>query len=91
MGCVAQGLGIGRTRHGEPVKEGAVGRKGISVERTFAAISSWADLEARVCPLHQSGTCDCREGNGGGRVACTSLWALHAQHTPCCWPVKLRA
>ena len=44
----AQGLGLGRTQHAEAVAEGAVGRKGMSVERTFTAISSWADLEAKA-------------------------------------------
>ena len=34
--------------HGEAAKEGEVSRKGISCERTFAAISSTADLEAKV-------------------------------------------
>ena len=42
------GLGLGRTLHSEPAKEGEVTRKGISCERTFAAISSREDLEAKV-------------------------------------------
>lgn len=43
------GLGLGRTVHGQAANEGEVNRKGISCERTFAAISSTADLEAKVC------------------------------------------
>ena len=43
------GLGLGRTRHPEALKEGQVGRKGISVERTFTPISLQQDLEAKVC------------------------------------------
>ena len=43
------GLGLGRTRHPEALKEGQVGRKGISVERTFSPISHQQDLEAKVC------------------------------------------
>lgn len=42
------GLGLGQTAHGEGTPEGEVGRKGISCERTFAAISTTADLEAKV-------------------------------------------
>ncbi len=45
---LSAGLGLGRTVHGEAAKEGEVSRKGISCERTFAAISSTADLEAKV-------------------------------------------
>lgn len=45
---LSAGLGLGRTVHGEPPREGEVSRKGISCERTFAAISSIADLEAKV-------------------------------------------
>lgn len=45
---LSAGLGLGRTVHGEPAREGEVTRKGISCERTFAAISSTADLEAKV-------------------------------------------
>ncbi len=47
------GLGVGRTQHSAPVEDGAVGRKGISVERTFAALSSPADLEAKVFQTFQ--------------------------------------
>lgn len=46
--CLHPGLGLGRTLHSEPAKEGEVTRKGISCERTFAAISSREDLEAKV-------------------------------------------
>ena len=42
------GLGLGQTQHRAAVPEGEVGRKGISCERTFAAISAPADLEAKV-------------------------------------------
>jgi hypothetical protein len=51
---LATGLGLGSTEHGEEPKEGQVGRKGISCERTFARISAPEDLEAKVlpsCPL----------------------------------------
>ena len=46
---MAAALGIGRTQHGEPVEEGAIGRKGISNERTFQAMSAPAELEAKAC------------------------------------------
>ena len=46
--CLHSGLGLGRTLHSEPAKDGEVTRKGISCERTFAAISSREDLEAKV-------------------------------------------
>ena len=49
---MAVGLGIGAAQHGEPPKEGEAGRKGMSVERTFRAISSRADLEAKVQMRH---------------------------------------
>eukprot|EP00208_Stichococcus_sp_RCC1054_P006025 CAMPEP_0206147638 /NCGR_PEP_ID=MMETSP1473-20131121/34031_1 /ASSEMBLY_ACC=CAM_ASM_001109 /TAXON_ID=1461547 /ORGANISM="Stichococcus sp, Strain RCC1054" /LENGTH=946 /DNA_ID=CAMNT_0053544649 /DNA_START=259 /DNA_END=3099 /DNA_ORIENTATION=+ len=42
------GLGLGATRHGERPAEGEVGRKGISCERTFAALSAPADLEEKL-------------------------------------------
>ena len=45
---LSSGLGLGRTVHGQAPNEGEVNRKGISCERTFAAISSAADLEAKV-------------------------------------------
>ena len=55
---LSAGLGLGRTVHGEAAKEGEVSRKGISCERTFAAISSTADLEAKVnasiCRHHET-------------------------------------
>ena len=41
------GLGLSSTRHGERA-EGEVGRKGMSVERTFAAISEPSDVHAKV-------------------------------------------
>ena len=41
-------LGIGNAEHPEPVAEGEITRKGISCERTFAAISKWQDLESMV-------------------------------------------
>lgn len=47
-GFLSAGLGLGRTVHGQPPNEGEVNRKGISCERTFAAISSAADLESKV-------------------------------------------
>ena len=49
---LSAGLGLGRTVHGDPAKVGEVSRKGISCERTFAAISSTADLEAKVRKHH---------------------------------------
>ena len=45
---MAVGLGIGATLHSQAPQEGEAGRKGMSVERTFRAISSKADLEAKV-------------------------------------------
>ena len=45
---LSSGLGLGRTVHGQAPNEGEVNRKGISCERTFAAISNAADLEAKV-------------------------------------------
>lgn len=42
------GLGLGATRHGERPADGELGRKGISCERTFSALSAPADLEAKV-------------------------------------------
>eukprot|EP00891_Asterochloris_glomerata_P005434 jgi/Astpho2/5434/e_gw1.00076.4.1_t len=48
---LSAGLGLGRTLHSEPAKEGEVTRKGISCERTFAAISSREDLEAKCSEL----------------------------------------
>ena len=47
---MAVGLGIGGTRHSQPPQEGEAGRKGMSVERTFSAISTRAQLEAKVRP-----------------------------------------
>lgn len=41
-------LGLGSTDHWEAPAEGEVGRKGISCERTFHAISSREDLECKV-------------------------------------------
>ncbi|KAL3138793.1 hypothetical protein ABBQ32_005635 [Trebouxia sp. C0010 RCD-2024] len=48
---LSAGLGLGRTVHGERPQEGEVSRKGISCERTFAAISSTADLEAKCAEI----------------------------------------
>jgi DNA polymerase kappa len=45
---MAVGLGIGRAEHGQSVDEGAIGRKGISNERTFAAVSAAPELEAKA-------------------------------------------
>ena len=42
------GLGLGRTQHHERLRDGEVGRKGMSVERTFAVIHTTQDLEAKV-------------------------------------------
>ena len=42
------GLGLGRTRHHEPLRDGEVGRKGKGVERTFTPISATHELEAKV-------------------------------------------
>ena len=47
---LAAGLGLGRTQHHEALQEGEVGRKGKSVERTFAPISNTAELEEKVTP-----------------------------------------
>ena len=38
--------------------EGEVGRKGISCERTFAAISTPAELEAKASTCHVEGFCE---------------------------------
>lgn len=48
------GLGLGRSRHHQALKEGEVGRKGRSVERTFAPIHQPHDLEAKVRCCHLS-------------------------------------
>lgn len=45
---LAAGLGLGRTQHHGALQEGEVGRKGKSVERTFAPIGDQAELEAKV-------------------------------------------
>lgn len=45
---ISAGLGLGRTRHSEPLREGEVGRKGKGVERTFTPISATHELEAKV-------------------------------------------
>ena len=45
---LATGLGLGSTAHGDEPKEGEVGRKGISCERTFPRIAAPEDLEAKV-------------------------------------------
>jgi hypothetical protein len=42
------GLGLGQAVHSGPPEPGAVGRRGMSVERTFPAVSSPAELEAWV-------------------------------------------
>ncbi len=50
---IKAGLGFGQTGHSALPEPGAVGRRGMSVERTFPAVSKPADLEAwvRVLPL----------------------------------------
>ncbi len=50
---IRSGLGFGQTGHSAPLESGAVGRRGMSVERTFPAASSPADLEAWVSILMQ--------------------------------------
>lgn len=45
---LSAGLGLGRTRHSDPLREGEVGRKGKGVERTFTPISAAHELEAKV-------------------------------------------
>ena len=45
---IRSGLGLGQTGHSALPEPGAVGRRGMSVERTFPAVSSPADLEAWV-------------------------------------------
>ena len=42
-------LGLGNTAHWDTPQRGEVGRKGISCERTFGALSKPEDLEAKVC------------------------------------------
>ncbi|KAK9820063.1 hypothetical protein WJX72_005623 [[Myrmecia] bisecta] len=61
---MAVGLGLGRTLHHEPVKEGEVGRRGMSVERTFRAISSKADLEAKCAELAHKLAEELADGGG---------------------------
>lgn len=41
------GLGLGGTEHGDALREGEVGRKGISCEQTFRC--AWAELYSPVC------------------------------------------
>ena len=48
---IKAGLGFGQTGHSALPEPGAVGRRGMSVERTFPAVSKPADLEAWVGPL----------------------------------------
>lgn len=48
---IRTGLGLGQTGHSGPIEPGAVGRRGMSVERTFPAVSSPADLEAWVSAI----------------------------------------
>ena len=62
---MAVGLGIGATMHGALPKEGEAGRKGMSVERTFAAISLRSDLEAKVSPHIWAGVGGGEEGESG--------------------------
>ena len=45
---ITAGLGLGRTTHHEPLREGEVGRKGKGVERTFNPISETHELEEKV-------------------------------------------
>ncbi|KAK2076547.1 hypothetical protein QBZ16_005307 [Prototheca wickerhamii] len=56
-------LGLGATRHADPVPEGAVGRKGIGCERTFHNMSAPAALEAKCAELAEHLAADmAREG-----------------------------
>ena len=48
---IKAGLGFGQTGHSALPEPGAVGRRGMSVERTFPAVSKPADLEAWVRSL----------------------------------------
>lgn len=69
---LSAGLGLGRTVHGQPPNEGEVNRKGISCERTFAAISSAADLESKVgAVFHQAE----QPSNTTGDSTCLRLYA----------------
>ena len=72
--CLHLGLGLGRTLHSEPAKEGEVTRKGISCERTFAAISSREDLEAKV------GTAALRAGINRVPLVVGCLTHQHCRH-----------
>ena len=45
---ISAGLGLGRTQHSEPLRDGEVGRKGKGVERTFTPISATHELEAKA-------------------------------------------
>ncbi|KAK9834297.1 hypothetical protein WJX81_004273 [Elliptochloris bilobata] len=51
---IAAALGVGRTCHSEMVREGEVGRKGISMERTFRPVSDRAELEAKCGELAEA-------------------------------------
>ena len=88
--CLHPGLGLGRTLHSEPAKAGEVTRKGISCERTFAAISSREDLEAKV------GAAALRAAINRTPLVTDCLThqhSRHAVHSPCVatgqrtWPV----
>lgn len=71
---MAAGLGIGRTQHGEPVEEGAIGRKGISNERTFQAISATAELVAKA-------SFSIMLSVAGHSQSCTIIGAIRTQHS----------
>ncbi|KAA6417424.1 MAG: DNA polymerase kappa-like [Trebouxia sp. A1-2] len=70
---LSAGLGLGRTVHGEAAKEGEVSRKGISCERTFAAISSTADLEAKCAEIAEHLAGDMARENLKGKTLTLKL------------------
>ncbi|KAK9800914.1 hypothetical protein WJX73_010443 [Symbiochloris irregularis] len=73
---MAVALGIGRTTHGEPAREGEAGRKGKSVERTFAAISSPAEQDAKCAELAEKLAADLQSEGLKGKTLTLKLKAI---------------
>mmetsp|Transcript_25497 Transcript_25497/g.71308 ORF Transcript_25497/g.71308 Transcript_25497/m.71308 type:complete len:539 (+) Transcript_25497:180-1796(+) len=67
------GLGMGATEHSERPGEGDVGRKGISCERTFRAISSVPKMEKILCSLSSRLADDMSRENLKGRTLTLKL------------------
>jgi hypothetical protein len=66
-------LGLGSTQHGDTVGEGEVGRKGISTERTFRAMSQRSELEAKCKELAENLAADMAEENLKGKTLTLKL------------------